>query len=429
MNGFLNKNRPALFCPGCAHDRVVRALDEALTSLGLSRSKVALVTDIGCSGLLDTFFHTHAFHGLHGRALTYATGLKMAEPELKVIVVMGDGGLGIGGAHLLASCRKNLDLTLLVLNNFNYGMTGGQFSPTTPDQAMTSSGFLNRMEMPLDIGRVARAAGSPWVGSIQATGKGLVGGITEALDYHGFSMLEIQGICSGRYLRANKGQSPLTAPGNEIAGGVVVENERAEYSEEYRRQAARSPEDSGPHQVFPQSSSNLDGSYRLLLLGAAGQRISTAGELLCLAGMSGGLQVSQKNDYPITVLRGHSISEVIIDKEWIGYTGIESPDCILALDQAGVARRMASFSKMPGDGLVIRASEVDVPPTPVRTLVVDFKREFGAFPPDWALLALGLLAQQRELITPAMLDHALELRFAGKQLESAREMVGLTVTL
>lgn len=128
MTSLLNRERPPVFCPGCGHEAVVRGLDRALQQLDLAGEQVAIVSDIGCSGLFDTFFNTHAFHGLHGRALTYATGMKMAGPELKVIVVMGDGGLGIGGAHVLSSCRRNLDLTLLILNNFNYGMTGGQCS-------------------------------------------------------------------------------------------------------------------------------------------------------------------------------------------------------------------------------------------------------------------------------------------------------------
>mgnify|MGYP006311440665 FL=1 len=95
MDSLLNSSRPPVFCPGCAHERVVRALDRALTGMGLSGEQVVIVTDIGCSGLFDTFFNTHAFHGLHGRALTYATGIKMAQPDLTVIVTMGDGGLGI----------------------------------------------------------------------------------------------------------------------------------------------------------------------------------------------------------------------------------------------------------------------------------------------------------------------------------------------
>ena len=124
MDSLLNSSRPSVFCPGCSHEQVLHALDQALSSMGLSGEDVVVVSDIGCSGLFDTFFNTHAFHGLHGRALTYATGIKMARPNLKVIVTMGDGGLGIGGAHVLSTCRRNIDLTLLVLNNFNYGMTG-----------------------------------------------------------------------------------------------------------------------------------------------------------------------------------------------------------------------------------------------------------------------------------------------------------------
>jgi len=116
-------------------------------------------------------FNTHAFHGLHGRALTYATGIKMARPDLKVIVTMGDGGLVIGGAHVLSTCRRNIDLTLLVLNNFNYGMTGGQCSSTTPQDG---SGFLNKLEKPMGICLVAGAAGAGTChpGGHQNTGAG-----------------------------------------------------------------------------------------------------------------------------------------------------------------------------------------------------------------------------------------------------------------
>ena len=115
MTSLLNPNRPPFFCPGCSHERVVKALDKRFQLLGLRGDQVAIVTDIGCPGRFDTFFATHALHGLHGRALTYATGLKLASPELTVVVIMGDGGLGIGGAHVLSSCRRNLDITLLVL--------------------------------------------------------------------------------------------------------------------------------------------------------------------------------------------------------------------------------------------------------------------------------------------------------------------------
>ena len=137
MPSLLNTGRPPVFCPGCSHERITRALDNAFQNMDLTGDQIVIVTDIGCSGLFDTFFHTHAFHGLHGRALTYAAGIKTARPELNVVVTMGDGGLGIGGAHILSACRRNLDITLLILNNFNFGMTGGQFSATTPTDATT----------------------------------------------------------------------------------------------------------------------------------------------------------------------------------------------------------------------------------------------------------------------------------------------------
>jgi len=109
MNSLLNSSRPPAFCSGCSHERITHALDQAFQNMGLSGDQIAIVSDIGCSGLFDTFFHTHALHGLHGRALTYATGLKIARPELTVVVTMGDGGLGIGGPHFLSACRRNLD--------------------------------------------------------------------------------------------------------------------------------------------------------------------------------------------------------------------------------------------------------------------------------------------------------------------------------
>ena len=113
--------------------------------------EVVIVTDIGCSGLADKYFRTNAFHGLHGRSVTYATGIKLANPELKVIVLMGDGGCGIGGHHLINAARRNIGVTVVVFNNFNYGMTGGEHSVTTPEGGVTSSTPFGQLEHPMDI--------------------------------------------------------------------------------------------------------------------------------------------------------------------------------------------------------------------------------------------------------------------------------------
>ena len=130
---------PFPFCPGCGHTTVLNRLNEALVGLQRDPTRIVVVTDIGCSGLSDRHVVTHAFHGLHGRAITYASGLRLADPELTVVVLMGDGGCGIGGAHLLAAARRNIGIAVLVLNNMNFGMTGGQHSVTTPDGAITAT--------------------------------------------------------------------------------------------------------------------------------------------------------------------------------------------------------------------------------------------------------------------------------------------------
>ena len=154
---------PLPFCPGCGHDSLVRNLDAALVRLGADPAKTVLVTDIGCIGLTCRHFITHAFHGLHGRSITYACGLKLARPDLNVIAIKGDGACGIGGTHLLNVARRNIGITLLVANNFNYGMAGGQHSVTTPTGGNTSDTPWGNVEAPMDLCATAAAAGAGWV--------------------------------------------------------------------------------------------------------------------------------------------------------------------------------------------------------------------------------------------------------------------------
>ncbi len=413
MDSLLNENRPAVFCPGCSHDGVLHALDKALTGMGLAGRDVVIVTDIGCSGLFDTFFNTHAFHGLHGRALTYATGIKMARPDLKVIVTMGDGGLGIGGAHVLSTCRRNIDLTLLVLNNFNYGMTGGQGSSTTPVDARVASGFLNKLEKPMDICQVAGAAGAPFVDRVSTYQKDLVEKLREAVTFEGFALLDIWGICPGRYTRRNK-LTPRQIESNlaQLPGlpDFRTLNARMEYGSAYRREAAKKDKPPAPMRIEHTLTTGWTGRRETVILGSAGQRIITAGELLCLAGAAAGCHTTQKNDYPITVMRGHSVSEVILSDGEIDYTGMENPGVVIALAPEGVARRRQLLAGLSPDTLVIRAAGVELPASPATIVDVDFKAR-KIRPPDRALAALAVLAGQNRVLTMKMLKAALKLRF------------------
>ncbi|MCP4669826.1 MAG: 2-oxoglutarate synthase, partial [Desulfobacula sp.] len=236
MNSYLNKGRPLVYCPGCTHENITKALDKTLTHLNLEADKTVIVTDIGCSGLFDTFFNVHALHGIHGRALTYASGLKLADPDLNVIVTMGDGGLGIGGAHVLASCRRNIDITLIILNNFNFGMTGGQYSTTTPSDAVVGSEFLNQAEIPLDICAIAKSAGASYITRCSGLDVNLDQKIAKAMEHKGFSIVETLGMCTGRYTKKNKLTPKVidkTIEKLEQYSGKIKENQRPEYGKIY----------------------------------------------------------------------------------------------------------------------------------------------------------------------------------------------------
>ncbi len=425
MDSLLNSKRPPAFCPGCTHDRVVRALDRTFQDMNLAGEQIVIVTDIGCSGLFDVFFHTHAFHGLHGRALTYATGLKLASPELHVVVVMGDGGLGIGGAHLIGACRRNLDLTLLVLNNFNFGMTGGQCSSTTPMGAVTGSGFLNTLDAPLDVCSLVEAAGAPFVYRCSGLSGELSKILMQAIAYGGFSVVDIWEICPGRYTKKNK-LSPADI-GENLARmpsytGELPHNSRKEYGEHYRELSAGQRPVEPLAQIKPEHTPPCSVKSEILILGSAGQRIGTAGELLCLAALSGGLLATQKNDHDITVLRGASISEVVFWPEEVVFTGIGKPAVILALAQEGVNRRQHLFAALEPDSFVLAVKGVNVPPCSAQCQWVDFGKR-GWKKQDWALVALANLAGSKRVISLAMLTSALEHRFTGKVLRAAKKIL------
>ena len=425
MTSFLNGNRPPVFCPGCTHQNITKGLDQALIQLSLPADKTVIVSDIGCSGLFDTFFNVHALHGLHGRALTYATGLKLADPELNIIVTMGDGGLGIGAAHVLASCRRNLDITLLILNNFNFGMTGGQYSVTTPTDAIAGSEFLNQAEIPIDICAVAESAGASWVGRCSGTNAELTDQIVAAMKHKGFSVLETLGLCTGRFTKKNKlnpkilDQMIADLPARN---GLVEKNVRPEYGELYRKLAGAKIRFPKPVTIESKFTLESTEQQEVIILGSAGMRIVTAGDIVCYAGMSAGMNVSMKNDYNITVLRGQSVSEILISPKKIGYAGIKIPSVVLALSDEGVKRRQNIFKALPSSAFVLKETSVAIPETGAEVHEINFK-DYKVNKQDWALASLGVLAEKEKVLTMEMLEFALKSRFSEKAYLGALETV------
>ena len=165
-----DKKFPHVWCPGCGNGIVLGSLIRTIHNLKISKDEVVLVSGIGCAGRMTAYVDVSTVHTTHGRALTFATGIKLAKPKMKVIVVMGDGdATAIGGNHLIHAARRNVDLNAIIINNSIYGMTGGQFSPTTPYGAQATTAPHGHVEHAFNISRLADAAG----GSFVARGNGV----------------------------------------------------------------------------------------------------------------------------------------------------------------------------------------------------------------------------------------------------------------
>ncbi len=195
-NDYTSDQHP-VWCPGCGHFFILRALTKALAWLNLSKENIGLVSGIGCSSRLPAYLDVYGFHGIHGRALALASGLKLARPDLTVIAAGGDGdGYSIGGNHFIHACRRNMDMTYIVMDNEVYGMTKGQPSPTTdPDwhSKLAPNGTGLSSFNPMGI---ALASGASFIArGFSGDPNGLTKMLTEAIQHKGFSLVEIKSPC------------------------------------------------------------------------------------------------------------------------------------------------------------------------------------------------------------------------------------------
>jgi 2-oxoglutarate ferredoxin oxidoreductase subunit beta len=207
MDELLRTERlPHIWCPGCGLGTALSCFTSALMRSGLDLDKVAIVSGIGCTGRVAGYLRLDGFHTTHGRAIPFATGLKLANRDLKVVVFSGDGDLiAIGGNHFIHAARRNMDLTVICVNNFNYGMTGGQVGPTTPTEARTSTSPRGNLEHPFNIPSLAAAAGATYVARWTVLhARRLEKSIHKALLKPGFSVVEAVSPCPTLYGRFNR---------------------------------------------------------------------------------------------------------------------------------------------------------------------------------------------------------------------------------
>jgi len=250
---------PHLWCPGCGHGMVLNGLLRAIEKLGMSKNEIVMVSGIGCSSRITGYVDFHTLHTIHGRALAFATGVKMARPELNLIVPMGDGdALAIGGNHFIHAARRNIDITAIVMNNRIYGMTGGQFSPLSGENIRATTAPYLTIDPSFDVVKLAKAAGATFVARTTTYHIQQVTDIIgKAILHEGFSVVEVLSQCPTYFGRKNKEGDAVdmvqhfkkntTSIGSKakqenpdlIERGIFVQTELPEYCSEYEKMVQR----------------------------------------------------------------------------------------------------------------------------------------------------------------------------------------------
>ncbi|HVP11647.1 MAG TPA: 2-oxoacid:ferredoxin oxidoreductase subunit beta [Phycisphaerae bacterium] len=207
VEGFLRMDRmPHIWCPGCGIGTTVNCFARAIEQCGIDLDKLIIVSGIGCTGRVAGYLKLDSYHTTHGRAIPFATGLKLANPELHVVVYSGDGDLAaIGGNHFIHAARRNADITVICVNNFNYAMTGGQAAPTTPENAKGTTAPYGVVEHPFNMPNLAEACGAVYVARWTAYHvRQLTKSMVAAMSKTGFSFVEIIAPCPTLYERRNR---------------------------------------------------------------------------------------------------------------------------------------------------------------------------------------------------------------------------------
>lgn len=420
---YMTKGAQMPFCKGCGHSHILRKLDEALVKLKLNPEDICLVTDIGCIGLADYLFDkVHTVHTTHGRSTAFATGISLADKvlaskKLKTIVLIGDGGAMIGLLHIVNAALLNTDVTVIVADNFLFGMTGGQQSAFSPIDFITQTSPFGNIIPPLDLCKVAISSKAQFVARKISTDKDLVDTIAEAISYEGFSLVEVLELCTEYAVNKNnlKGTDlPKIAQEHNHELGILENNKsRPEFSKIYSEKFFEKKSELNLFSQFLTTSNALeidgDDFYKkfgltqleIIVAGSAGERVQSSAAMLCQAAAQNGFFTTQKNDNPVTQGSGFSLSEVIISPQEIYYTGADNPFAIIIASKDGLneLNSQGYFQKINSETIIIYDDSLEIPVKTNKMFGVPLRKICG---PDKA--ALGGIDFLLKLTNPIPFD-------------------------
>ncbi|AMM41081.1 2-oxoglutarate ferredoxin oxidoreductase, subunit B [Candidatus Desulfofervidus auxilii] len=392
---------PHIFCSGCGIGTVLTSFVEALLESELNLDKVAVCSGIGCSSRVPGYLKLDGFHTTHGRSVAFATGLKLSNPELTVFIFAGDGDLvAIGGNHLIHAARRNIDMKVICINNFNYGMTGGQSGPTTPLTARTTTSMYGTFEEPFNLVHLMWACGAVYVARWTAAHPHYIKrSISEALERPGFCFIEVITPCPTNWGRRNKMRTGIdmtkfflertvvkvnpepTEAGidmkNPIVCGVFVDKERPDFIEALKEQVgkkvkvyefrgdgkAEPPE--VPLKISPKPlfKKKLKDIYRVKIAGLGGQGMGLLGLIIGRAAtVFDGNEALYSQEYGPEARGGASSAAIIISEKKVDVPYFAKPDVLIIMAQAAF-RKYKKFLH-PGSILIVDSELVKVTDIP-----------------------------------------------------------------
>ena len=432
---------PHIWCPGCGHGIVLNGLVRAIENMGLKKNDIVMVSGIGCSSRIAGYLDFHTLHTIHGRALAFAIGVKMSRPELTLLVPMGDGdALSIGGNHFIHACRRNIDMTAIVMNNRVYGMTGGQYSPLSGYGTMATTAPYSNIDQEFDVVSMATAAGATFVARTTAYHVQQMADILEeAIRHKGFSVVEVMTPCPTYFGRKNKEGSAvdmmeklktMTTP---VGSKAKQENPDADRAGGFREEG-----DAGVlYRVSEDHRAGNEGELtmercRMVFSGSGGQGVITAAIILAEAAvLHENLIAVQSQSYGPEARGGATRSDVIIAESPIHFPKVIQPNVLVCLTQQAYTNY---YSILRPGGLFITDSHFvklgkKVDARQVELPMYETVMEKIGRPIVFNICMLGAVIGLTKLVRPESIMKVLETQIPHSFLEMNRQALDLGLKL